>query len=193
MLAIGGVNDLFIGGTSTNPVTFTGVPTGPVDFVGARMTPGTPPDKLFLLRHLNIPDGGWLPWTIDFNGPALVPATATATMTGGAGDDLEIFTELVTANGRSLMWFDLAPSTLAARPGAGIPASAMVTGDFHALVVFATPRGTKDFRVSLKYVERVANQPLVFGPSISAPTITQVVAGNYPRFRFQGTFSSDYN
>jgi hypothetical protein len=194
ILSLGGVNDLFIGGTSTNPVTFTDVPTGPVDFIGTRMTSaGTPPDKLFLLRNLNIPDGGSLPSTIDFGGPALAPATATATMTGGAGDDLEIFTELVTANGRSLMWFDLAPSTLTARPWAGIPASAMVTGDFHALVVFATPRGSKDFRVSLEYVGPVANQSLVLGPSISAPTITQVVGGNYPRFRFQGTFSSDYN
>jgi hypothetical protein len=194
ILALGGVNDLFIGGTSTNPVTFTDVPAGPVDFIGTRMTSaGTPPDKLFLLRNLNIPDGGSLPSTIDFNGPALVPATATATMTGGAGDDLEIFTELVTANGPSLMWFDLAPSTLTARPWAGIPASAMATGDFHALVVFATPRGSKDFRVSLKYIRTVADQSLVFGPSISAPTITPVVAGNYPRFRFQGTFSSDYN
>jgi hypothetical protein len=194
ILSLGGVNDLFIGGTSTNPVTFTGVPTGPVDFVGTRMTSaGTPPDKLILLRDLNIPDGGSLPSTIDFNGPAMVPATATATMTGGDGDNLEIFTELVTANGRSLMWFDLAPSTLTARPWAGIPASAMVTGDFHALVVFATPSGSQDFRVSLKYVGPVANQSLALGPSISAPTITEVVAGNYPRYRFQGTFSSDYS
>ena len=122
-----------------------------------------------------------------------MPATATATISGGAGDDLEIFTELVTANGRSLMWFDLAPSALTARPWAGIPASAMATGDFHALVVFATPRGSKDFRVSLKYVGPVADQSLALGPSISAPTITQVVAGNYPRFRFQGTLFSDYN
>ena len=194
ILSLGGVNELFIGGTSTNPVTFTDVPTGPVDFVGTRMTSaGTPPDKLILLRNLNIPDGGSLPSTVDFNGPSLVPATATATMTGGAGDDLEIFTELVTANGPSLLWFDLAPSALAARPWAGIPTSAMVTGDFHSLVVFATPRGSKDFRVSLKYVGPVANQSVVFGPSISAPTITQLVAGNYPRLRFQGTFSSDYD
>lgn len=194
ILSFGGVSELFIGGTSTNPVTFTGVPTGPVDFVGSRMrSAGTPPDKLILLRNLNIPDGGSLPSTVDFNGPSLVPATATATMTGGAGDDLEIFTELVTANGPSLLWFDLAPSALAARPWAGIPTSAMVTGDFHSLVVFATPRGSKDFRVSLKYVGPVANQSLVLGPPISAPTITQLVAGNYPRLRFQGTFSSDYD
>lgn len=194
ILSFGGVSELFIGGTSTNPVTFSGVPTGPVDFVGSRMqSAGTPPDKLILLRNLNIPDGGSLPSTVDFNGPSLVPATATATMTGGGGDDLEIFTELVTANGPSLLWFDLAPSALAARPWAGIPTSAMVTGDFHSLVVFATPRGSKDFRVSLKYVGPVANQSVVFGPSISAPTITQLVAGNYPRLRFQGTFSSDYD
>ena len=194
ILSLGGVNELFIGGTSSNPVTFTGVPSGPVDFVGSRMqSAGAPPDKLILLRNLNIPDGGSLPSTVDFNGSSLVPATATATITGGAGDDLEMFTELVTANGPSLLWFDLAPSALAARPWAGIPTSAMVTGDFHALVAFATPRGSKDFRVSLKYVGPVANQSLVLGPSISAPTITQVVAGNYPRLRFQGTFSSDYN
>jgi hypothetical protein len=192
ILSLGGASELFIGGTSTNPVTFTNVRGGPVDFVATRMTsPGTPPDKAILLRNLNIADGGSLPTTVDFTAPApITPATGIASITGSGIDELEIFTELITANGPSLFWFDLAPSMNAARPWAGIPSSAMVSGDFHAVVVFAT--GTASGRVSLKYVGPVANQTIVLGPRIEAPAVTQVVAGAYPRFRFQGTLPEDY-
>ena len=92
------------------------------DFVATRLTPGVPPDRFIVLRNLDIPDGGSLPSTIDFNSASSVPATAAATIQNPAGDDLEIFTELVTArSGRSLFWFDLAPSTNAARVWAGLP------------------------------------------------------------------------
>jgi hypothetical protein len=194
VLSLGGASELFIGGTTTNPVTFDGVPTGPVDFIGTRMTtPGVPPDKAIILRNLNIPDGGSLPSTIDFNAASLVPATATATITGGGADELEIFTELVTATSRLLMWFDLAPSTTSTRPWAGIPASAMTTSDFHAVVVFASPSNTSNYRVSLKYVGPVAAVTLALGPTLANPASSQVTAGTYPRFRFQGAIPSEYN
>jgi len=194
ILSLGGASELFIGGTTTNPVTFTDVPVGPVDLIATRMTStGTPPDKAFIVRDLNIPDGGSLPSTIDFNGAAVVPATASATVTGAAGDDLEIFTELVTAKHRLLMWFDLAPSRATIRPWAGIPGAAMANGEFHTLVVFASPSGSSDFRVSLKYVGTVTNQTLALGPTINLPAASQVAGGTYPRFRFQGGFSPDYD
>jgi len=195
ILSLGGVSDVFIGGTSTNPVTFDGVPTGPVDFIATRMTsPGSPPDKAVLLRNLNIPDGGSLPSTVDFNAASLVPATATATISGGGADELEIFTEFVTATSRLLIWFDLAPSTIATRPWAGIPASATTSGDFHTVVVFASPSNSPNYRVSLKYVGPVAAVNLALGPTLPNVVVSsQGVGGAYPRFRFQGTIPSEYN
>lgn len=192
-VSLGGATEMFIGGISTNPVTFADVPDRPVDFVGARRRPGIPPDRIVVFRDLDVPDEGALPATIDFDGPAsLVPATASATITGGGGDDLEIYVEVVTNNTRSLLYSDLAPSEAATRPWAGLKPADMRSGDFHNVVVFATPSGSSDYRVSLKYVGPVADVALPLGPTIPAPTITQVVAGAYPRFRFQGTFPSEY-
>jgi hypothetical protein len=193
--SLGGVSRVFNGAAPTNPVVYRDVPAGPVDFVATRLTtPGLPPDKVVLLRNLDIPDGGSLPVTIDFNGPAATaPAAATATITGGGTDRLEIFTELITANGASLLWFDLAPSVNAIRPWAGIAPAQMVAGDFHAVVAFASPSTSEtDFRVTLKYVGPVGNQSLAFGPTISTPTASLVSPGSFPRFRFQGVAPSEY-
>jgi hypothetical protein len=197
ILSLGAVTEVFDGRTSTNPVTFTDVAAGRLDFVATRMpTPGTPPDKAVIMRNLDIADGGSLPATVDFNGAAAItPVSATASISGGGGTDrLEIFTELVTANGASLFWFDLSPSVVATRPWAGIAPAAMVSGDYHALVVFATPPASQgNFRVSLKYVGPVANQTLTLGPTIAVPTVSSVAAGAYPRFRFQGSVPLEYD
>jgi hypothetical protein len=123
-----------------------------------------------------------------------VPATATATITGGADDDLEIFTDLVTANGQMGMWSDLVPSTNNPRPWAGLSTAAMMSSDFHGLFVFASEAdGTGDFRVALKYVGPVADQALVLGSPLSVPASSQVATGAYPRFRFQGPLPTEYN
>lgn len=196
IVSLGDATQLFIAGTSTNPVTFADVPQGPIDFVGTRMaSAGMPPDKAIVLRNLDIPDGGSLPATIDFNGSAAsVPATASMTITGGAGDDLEVFVELVTDNSQALMWFDLAPSALSTRPWGGLSPNAMAFDDLHGLVVFATPpSGDGDFRVALKYVGPVADQTIAMGPAISLPAVSQVASGAYPRFRFQGNLPTEYN
>jgi hypothetical protein len=197
ILSLGAVTEVFDGRTSTNPVTFTDVAAGRLDFVATRMpTPGTPPDKAVILRNLDIADGGSLPATVDFNGAAAItPVSASASISGGGGTDrLEIFTELVTANGASLFWFDLAPSVVATRPWAGIAPAAMVSGDYHALVVFATPPASQGtFRVSLEYVGPVTNQTLALGPTIAVPTVSSVAAGAYPRFRFQGSVPLEYD
>ena len=196
IMSLGGVSSVFNGATSTNPVTFSDVPGGLVDFVATRLTtPGAPPDKVVIFRNLDIPDGGSLPATVDFNGPATsAPASATATITGGGSDNLEIFTELLTANGALLLWFDLAPSRTAIRPWAGIGPAVMVPGDYHGVVVFATPPASEtDFRVSLKYVGPVTDQMLALGPPITAPTASLVAPGPYPRFRFQSSIPPEFN
>jgi hypothetical protein len=195
IVSLGGATNVFDGAASTNPLTFGDVPPGPVDLVGSRTTPGALPDKVIVFRNLNVPDGGSLPSVIDFNGPAAsAPATATATITGAGGHDLEVFTNVVTANSHGRLWFDLAPTPVTTRPWAGLSPAAMMSGDFHGLFVFASASdGTGDFRVSLKYVGPVTNQSLAFGLPVSLPTASQVVTAPYPRFRFQGTLPAEYN
>jgi hypothetical protein len=144
-----------------------------------------------------VPDGGSLPQTIDFNGAAsIVPATATATISGAAGgDQLEIYVDVLTAHGSNQLWSDLAPSTVAARPWAGLGNANMVSGDMHRLWAFAsrsTPT-TIHFRVVTKVVGPVANQALALGAEVPAPTSSLVSGGAYPRFRFQGSIPADYN
>ena len=52
---MGPSTELFIAGTSRNPVTFTGVPQGRVDLVATRMTEaGSPPDRVLLMRDLDV-------------------------------------------------------------------------------------------------------------------------------------------
>ena len=195
-VSLGGISDLFIGGTSSNPVTFEGVPPGPLDFVGSRWTPGNAPDRIVVFRNVNAPDGGSLPSPIDFNGPASsVPATATATINGSGGDELEIFIDVITANTDALLWFDLAPSPATTRPWAGLGPTLMQTTDFHGIYAFADarPLDSGNYRFALKYVGPVANQVLSLGPPLSTPTTSQVAGGTYPRFRFQGTVPTEYN
>lgn len=194
--SLGPTTVIFDGATATNPVTFADVPEGKLDLLGSRITtPGMPPDRILVVRDLDVPDGGALPSTIDFNGPAAsAPATATATITGGAGDRLEIFTKLMTATSEPILWFDLAPSPATQRPWAGLNAGAMRSGEFHGLVVWASTAGSPgDLRVMTKYVGPVANETLALPPVAAVPTATQVAAGAYPRFRFQGAISAAYD
>jgi hypothetical protein len=196
--SLGPATVIFDGATATNPVTFNDVPAGLLDLVGSRIvTPGMAPDKLILMRNLNVPDGGSLPQAIDYNGPAsLVPATATATISGaGAGDQLEVYVDLLTAHGSNRIWSDLAPSATSTRPWVGFPGASMVSGELHRLWTFAsrsTPT-TLDFRVVTKVVGPVANQALALGAELPVPTSSMVSGGAYPRFRFQGSIPADYN
>jgi hypothetical protein len=193
-VSLGGITKIFDGAASTNPLTFVEVPSGLVDLVGSRTLPGAAPDKVIVVRNLNVADGGALPSAIDFNGPgSSAPATATVTITGAAGDDLEVYTDVVTANSLGGLWADLSPSPATTRPWAGLGPAALLSGEFHELVVFASDPTSDDFRVSLKDVGPVTDQTIAFGPTINVPTASQVVAGAYPRFRFQGALPAEYN
>jgi hypothetical protein len=100
----------------------------------------------------------------------------------------------VTANIRGGYWSDLSPSPSTVRPWAGLPAAAMMAGDLHELVVFASANdGTGDFRVSVKFVGPVADANLALGPSLDPSATSPVAAGAYPRFRFQGTLPPEYD
>ncbi|HEX6049010.1 MAG TPA: hypothetical protein VFZ21_07075 [Gemmatimonadaceae bacterium] len=196
IVSLGELTEMYEGGTSPNTVTFTDVPPGTLDLVGSRIpTSGGLPDRIVVSRGVDIVDGGSLPTTIDFDGPASsVPATASVTITGGGTDDLEAYSELVTANGLTLLWFDLQPNPNAARSWAGLAPEAMAANDFHGLVVFASQPGAPgNFRVSLRYVGPVASQSVAFAPAIVVPTVSQVATGTYPRLRFQGSVPAEYD
>ena len=194
ILSFGYTTEVFVGGVGSNPVVFE-APAGTNDFAGSRMaTPGTAPNRVVILRNLNIANGGSLP-AIDFDGPASsAPSAATVNIAGAAGDDLETFVDLITANSRVGLWFDLAPSTSSTRPWAGLNSTVMQSSDFHGLVVFATPPNNPgDFRVALKYVGPIANQNIALGPAVSLPTSAAVSSDAYPRFRFQGAIPPEYS
>jgi hypothetical protein len=193
IVSLGGVMNVFDGNVSSNPVIFSDVPAGLVDLVGTLATPGQRPDKIVMIRDLNLPDGGSLPSPIDFSGNSILGGFGLATVVGGAGHDLEIFTDLVTKNGRNGLWFDLAPSPDPIRPWVGLGTIAMTSEDFHGLVVFATPSGSSDFRVALKFVREVTDQTLILGPSITEATVTAIAGGSYPRYRFQGALPAEYD
>jgi hypothetical protein len=195
-VSLGNTTRIFNGATSTNPITFSGVQGGLVDFVGSRLpVAGAPPDRAVVFRNLNIPDGGALPSVIDFNGPnSFVPASATVTVTGASGDRLEVYVEVITATSWGLFWNELSKSTATSRPWAGLNAANLMPGDFHGLVVFGGQSATPDdFRVTVKYVGPVSNQTIALGPIVNAATVSQVAAGTYPRYRFQGTVPAEYN
>lgn len=194
-MSLGGVTRIFDGAASTNPLTFEGVPSGLVDLVGTRTIPGAAPNRALVIRNLNLADGAAVPGGVDFAGAsAVVPATATATVTGGGGDALEIYVDLVTANGLGGMWADLSPSPTSTRPWGGLGPAAMLSSDMHGLYAFASAQGSPgDFRVVLRYVGPVADQTLALGPTIAAPTSSPVAGGAYPRYRFQGVLPAVYD
>jgi hypothetical protein len=196
IFSLGSATETFPGGSASSQIIFSSVPPGPVDFVGVRMSSaGGPPNKAVVFRNLNVPDGGSLPSIIDFNGPASsIPATANVTILGGQNDDLEVFTEFLTSRSRMLFWFDLSPSPTALRQWAGLAPSVMASGDFHGLFVFASPpTSSREFRVALKFVGPVDHQSLALGPTVATASATPVVAGVYPRYRFQGLLPNDYS
>jgi hypothetical protein len=190
------VTRIFEGGVNTNPVTFDGVEGDQLVFLGSRLpSTGSAPDRAVIFRNLTIPDGGTLPATIDFNGPAsFVPASATVTITGAPGDRFEVYNHVHTASGPVRIWNDIAPSQTSTRPWAGLPGGQLAAGEFHDILVFASPApNSVDVRVATKYVGPVSNQTVAFGPVLNPPTVTQLNAGAYPRFRFQGDLPPDYN
>ena len=195
VVALGGSGTIFDGAASTNPVIFSDVQSGLVDFFGTRTTPGQAPDRAVMFRNLNPADGGSLPQSIDFNGPAsFQPASATVTITGGLGHRLEVYTGVHTATSNVGFWNDIAPTTNATRPWAGLNAASMIAGDFHGITVFASPPNEPDnFRVTGKYVGAVSSQSVAFGPIVNAATTSLVSGGAYPRYRFQGALPTEYN
>jgi hypothetical protein len=117
-----------------------------------------------------------------------------ATITGSMGQFLEIYTEINTSTSNILLCSDLERSVATVRPWTGLAATQMATGDFHSLIVFAGPQNpTGDFRVAGKYVAQVTDQTLGLGPIVDPPIASRVAGGTFPRYRFRGSLTGDYN
>lgn len=190
-----GESGRIIDGTASNSVIFSEVQSGLVDFFGTRTRPGQPPDRAVMFRNLNPANNGSLPQPIDFNGPAsFAPATATVTIANSLGHVLEVYTGVHTVTTNGGFWNDLAPTTNAARPWAGLPAANMSAGDFHGITVFASqPSAENNFRATVKYVGAVSNESIAFGPIANPAATSLVSSGAYPRYRFNGDLPAEYN
>ncbi|MEO7963064.1 MAG: hypothetical protein ABIT38_04050 [Gemmatimonadaceae bacterium] len=194
-LSLGGAS-AFVTGGQTAAVQFQGVPFGTVDLVGTRAPLGDVPDKVVLQRNLNIPDGGALPATIDFNSAqAFAPAMAIATVTNSLGDDLFLSSLFFTANGEAGFFareqlFD----TNVQRTWSGVPNNRLANGDLHGIFLFASPDFTAQTtqRLLLQFTTSVANQTSPLGPNLDIPTATPLSVGSNPRFRFQGSLPLEY-
>ncbi len=195
ILSLGGAS-AFVNGGQTAAVQFKGVPFGAVDLVGTRQTLAGTIDKVLLQRNLNIPDGGALPATLDFNSAqAFAPASATATVANSLGDELGLSSLFFTANGEAgLFSQDFAPSTNVLRTWNGVPSNQLVSGDLHGVILSASPdfQSFSTARFLFQFATSVANQSLSLGPNLDIPTATVLAVGAYPRFRFQGALPQEY-
>ena len=186
-VSLGGVSQSYVGGVTTSPVTFTGVPTRTVDLVGTRTSLSNGFEKGLILRNLNAANGATLATPVDFNGAnAFVPVVAQATINNGLAQQLLLNSIFLTANGEAgLFGADAAPSTASARIWAGVPASKFMSTDLHGLFAIATPvsAGPNDFRSVLQYEGPVSNTTVTLGAEMDLIGVLPVGAFGDPRYR----------
>ncbi|MCC6317080.1 MAG: hypothetical protein IT361_05245 [Gemmatimonadaceae bacterium] len=188
-LSMGGVSQSFVGGATTSPLTFTGVPSRAVDLVGTRFSASEGFEKGLVLRNLNVANGGTLGTVADFEGAnAFVPAVATANIANSLAQTLVLNSVFFTGNGQAgLFGLDESPSTASSRLWSGVPASKFLSGDVHGLLAIATPTGggANDFRSLLQYVGPVANTNLAMGPEMDLIAVTPIGSFGDSRYRVQ--------
>lgn len=193
-VSIGPSSVVFDGDLSLNPVTFSGVPAGLVDVVGARSTPGSLPDRMVIMRDIDLPHGSTLPAAVAFNNPsALIPTVGLATVNNVGSDFLTIATDLATANGRSPLWSDLGVASPSPRLWPGLHPVDMLATDLHGLTATATTQAGDGLRTATRFVGPVSNQTLNLGAALTPPTIVPVAPGPYPRYRISGPVAAEYD
>lgn len=185
-LSLGGVNQSFIGGVTTSPLTFNGVPARTVDLVGTRFSLSEGFEKGIVLRNLNVANGATLGTAADFDGPnSFVPAVAQATIGNTLAQPVSLNSLFLTANGQAgLFAVDATPSTATSRVWAGVPASKFISTDLHGLLATATPgSGSLDFRSVLQYVGPVANTAMTLPPEMDLVLVQGIGIPTDPRYR----------
>lgn len=187
VLSLGGVTQSFIGGTTTSPITFSGVPNRPVDLVGSRYSSFNGFERGLILRNLNVANGLTVSPNANFDGPnSFVPAIGQGTITNTAGHDLLLNSLFFTANGEAgVFGVDGVPTPAATRLWAGVPNGNLASGDLHALFALATgpSAGPNDFRSTLQYTATVGNATIPLGGEMDLIAVLPVGVFGDPRYR----------
>jgi hypothetical protein len=190
-ISAGGANTVIPAGGST--FTLSGVKEGVADIVAYLGVPTANGwsgfDRIIMRRDVN-PANGAVIDDFDFAGSEwLFTVSANFRFLNLGGEQITVTRSYLTANG------NVGPiATYGARSDStfglpGIPAAMRRPGELH--VAKASTVNATSPRTVTSYNTNFNSQPMVFGPSLAAPTVS--VLGTTPvRLRAEGTWSSDY-
>ncbi|MGD8277667.1 MAG: hypothetical protein PVH00_06555 [Gemmatimonadota bacterium] len=199
-ITFGGASAVVFGGV--NSFTLQDVLDGPGDLVAGRVAIGLGGGTVtytlnagVIMRGINPPNGSTI--TVDFAGAqSFTPEMHNLTI-GNLGTDVgQITASFITAGGSTgALYTDAGGSAQAARQYAGVPASAMQSGDLHQLTVSAFDmNGTPSaFRWASKLFATAADETVTLGPALGNVTMTVAATTPYVRPRAQYTIQSEYN
>jgi hypothetical protein len=188
-----GFDEDLAGGTAgDNLFQLQNVPLGPRDLVAALHDDATERVNRFILRRgVNAADNSTLP-VIDFSAAeSFAPASATATVTGLAGDVASVFTGLGTFYYPRLSQFRFEVTTSV--PYDALPAAQLAPGDVQRLVGYAQNCCEPQYRTVDVYFRNVVDRTLAFGPAAATPTISTVTGSSFARPRIQMPVQPEYN
>lgn len=175
--------------------TLRNVPPGPRTLIGSRAafnlgTLTTAVDRIILRRNQDFPNGAVVP-VLDFGAEGFAPVFHPLTVNNLMGWVAAASTQYFTDNGGSAgTLFSGGATSFPAIPGAQLQA-----GDFHYVVVNATPSliTTSPFRSAGRFFMQPGPQTIELGPLLATPTVTSVAGGDYARLSVTGTVQDDYN
>ncbi len=186
----------FVGSTGPLNTTLTmqNLDTGPFDLLLTRsnFNSGPGPDitvQSLVLRRGIDPAAGGTTSAIDFGTEGVAPASAALTFTNTAGETFANAMTFRTTDG--LNGWMAASGFFAAttRVWFGIPSNQLVAGDLHQIT--ATTLNVAARRQIIYFSHDVVAKTLAFGPALSSPTVTPVLATPWI-LRAAGTVGPDY-
>ncbi len=187
-----GFGEEFAGGTAgASTFQLLGVTSGPLDLVGARHDDATERVNRFLLRRgVDAADGSTLPVADFGSAEAFAPASATATLSGLAGESAQVYTALGTFFYPVLSYgtFDVTTTT----PYDALPVAQLAPGEVQRMVGYAEAE-SGEWRRAEVYYRDVVDRTLAFGPAAVTPTVTTATGTTYSRPRIQMPVQAEYN
>ncbi len=182
---------------STGPLNTTlsmqNLPLGPFDLLLSRTNfntggPDIAVQSLVLRRGID-PAAGGIVSPIDFAVEGKAPAAGTLTFGNTGGESFYNTMTFRTTDGLNGWLATAGLFAPTSRFWYGIPSSQLIAGDLHQ--VTATTGSATARRQIIYFTRDVANRTLTFGPSLSLPTVSPVVATPWI-LRATGTLGSDY-
>ncbi len=172
------------------------VQQGPLDLLASRISAsagGTVADKVILRRAQNFTDGAVIP-VLAFASEGETPMTFTATVTGVAsGETVNGTNSLVTPTTTAVLSVVVAGASTFSF--AALPASALMTNDFHLLsgIASQTMGSVVTTRLSSFVFKGGADQTLALGPQLSTVTVSTAATAPYARLRAQFAKQTEYS